>query len=225
MYLSDVDIKKALKAGEIIIEGFDEARLQPASYDILLGNKFVIHNTQGTTAIDPVNKIYPDTREIIIPDDGQFVLHPGISILGTSVDYFGSEKYLVHLSGKSSLARIGLIIHNTAGIINPGHFLNITFELCNLNQLPIILRPNMRIGQILFSKLSSAPQKDYKTTGRYYGRDWQHFVDPKESEKKPGTSALDFKGVPPDMKLPTKSPIGAPIKSSIKKVKPRARKK
>lgn len=182
MYLSDQDIKKALKNGEIIINDFEEERLQPASYDILLGSKFIVHSTEKTTAIDPVNKIFPETKEVNVLDDGFFVLHPGISILGTSVDYFGSDKYLIHLSGKSSLARLGLIIHNTAGIINPGHFLNITFELCNLNQVPIILRPKMRIGQILFSKLTSSPKKDYKTTGRYFNRDWQHFVDPKEEE-------------------------------------------
>jgi dCTP deaminase len=184
MYLSDGDIKKAIESGDILIRDFDESRLQPASYDILLGNKFVVANSETTAAIDPVMKIFPQTKEIIIADDGMFVLHPGVSLLGTSVDYFGSDKYLVHLSGKSSLARLGLVIHNTAGIVNPGHFLNITFELCNLNHLPIILRPNMRIGQILFSQLSSAPQKDYKTTGRYHGRDWQHFVDPKELEAK-----------------------------------------
>src|SRR3989344_574891 len=184
MYLSDRDIKKALKNGEIMIHDFEEARLQPASYDILLGNKFLVHNTETTMAIDPVKKIYPVTKEIIVKEEDFFVLHPGISILGTSVDYFGSDKYLIHLSGKSSLARLSLIIHNTARIINPGHFLNITFELCNLNHVPIILRPNMRIGQILFSRLSSPPEKDYKSTGRYQGRDWQHFVDPKEEEIK-----------------------------------------
>ncbi|MDP3962534.1 MAG: dCTP deaminase [bacterium] len=184
MYLSDTDIRKAVKKGEIVIKPFDEARLQPASYDVLLGNKFMTHNTQSTVAIDPVRKIFPEVKEIIVPDDSTFILHPGVSILGTSVDFFGSDKFLIHLSGKSSLARIGLIVHNTAGLINPGHFLNITFELCNLNSLPIILRPNMRIGQILFSELSSAPEKDYKTTGRYHGRDWQHFVDPKEEEIK-----------------------------------------
>ncbi|MCL5781956.1 MAG: dCTP deaminase [Patescibacteria group bacterium] len=184
MFLSDREIREAVKDGSILIDGFDEGRLQPASYDILLGNKFIVHNTQSTPAIDPVNKIYPEAREIVVDNDGSFILHPGISILGTSVDYFGSDKYLIHLSGKSSLARIGLVIHNTAGIINPGHFLNITFELCNLNQIPIILRPNMRIGQILFSELSSAPMKDYKITGRYQGRDWQHFVSPREEERK-----------------------------------------
>lgn len=184
MYLSDKDIKIAVNKGDIVIQGFDDERLQPASYDILLGNKFLVSNTEATMAIDPVMKIFPETKEMIIPDSGLFVLHPGISILGTSVDYFGSNKYLIHLSGKSSLARLGLIIHNTAGIINPGHFLNITFELCNLNHIPIILRPQMRIGQILFSQLSSPPTKDYKTTGRYHNRDWQHFVDPKEDEIK-----------------------------------------
>ena len=184
MYLADREIKKALEKGDIVIQGFEEERLQPASYDILLGNKFLVSNTEATMAIDPVKKIFPETKELIIPDSGLFVLHPGVSILGTSVDYFGSDKYLIHLSGKSSLARLGLIIHNTAGIINPGHFLNITFELCNLNQIPIILRPQMRIGQILFSELSSRPSKDYKTTGRYHNRDWQHFVDPKEEENK-----------------------------------------
>lgn len=184
MFLADKDIRKAVEKGDIIIQGFDEERLQPASYDILLGNKFLISNTESTMAIDPVKKIFPETKELIIPDSGLFVLHPGISILGCSVDYFGSEKYLIHLSGKSSLARLGLIIHNTAGIINPGHFLNITFELANLNHIPIILRPGMRIGQILFSELSSKPSKDYKSTGRYHNRDWQHFVDPKEEEAK-----------------------------------------
>lgn len=100
MYLSDQDIKRAIESGDIIIRDFEDDRLQPASYDILLGNKFIVHNTESTTAIDPVKKIYPETKEIIVPDDGLFVLHPGISILGTSVDYFGSEKYLIHLSGK-----------------------------------------------------------------------------------------------------------------------------
>lgn len=184
MYLADREIKKAVECGDIVIQGFDEDRLQPASYDILLGNKFLASNTETTMAIDPVKKIFPQTKELIIPDSGLFVLHPGVSVLGTSVDYFGSDKYLIHLSGKSSLARLGLIIHNTAGIINPGHFLNITFELANLNHIPIILRPQMRIGQILFSELSSIPIKDYKNTGRYHNRDWQHFVDPKEDELK-----------------------------------------
>ncbi len=180
MYLSDTDIKKALKNGDVKIDNFDETRLQPASYDILLDNKFIITDAHFTDYIDPVRKIFPKTREVIISDNEMFTLHPGMNVLGTSRDYFGSDKYLVQLSGKSSLARIGLVVHNTAGVINPGHFLHITFELSNVNSVPIILRPGMAIGQILFSMLSSPTQKSYKDTGRYHKNDWTSYIPPKE---------------------------------------------
>jgi dCTP deaminase len=184
MYLSDVDIKKAVENGDVTISDFDPERLQPASYDIRLGNKFWVVSSHDCLFIDPVKKIYPTLIEKELKDGEEYFLHPGVTVLGTSKDYFGSNKYLVHLSGKSSLARLGLVIHNTAGIINPGHFLNITFELANFNKLPMILRPGMAIGQILFSVLTSEPKKDYKTTGRYFGRDHSHFADPKETEKR-----------------------------------------
>jgi len=180
MYLSDTDIRKEVKAGNIIIRVFDPKRLQPASYDIELGNVFQVVSGHELLAIDPVKKIYPKMVEKIIKDGDEYYLHPGGTILGTSKDYFGSDKYLIHLSGKSSLARLGLVVHNTAGLINPGHFLNITFELSNAGKLPIILRPGMPIAQITFAALSSPPMKDYKITGRYQGRDWDHFADPKE---------------------------------------------
>lgn len=83
------------------------------------------------------------------------------------MEKFGSEKYLIQLSGKSSLARLGLIVHNTAGLINPGHYLNITFELANMNSVPIVLRPGMEIAQLLFATMSSPPERDYRQTGRY----------------------------------------------------------
>lgn len=167
MFLADIDIIKGVQSGDIVLEPFDEKRVQPASYDILLGNKFIVNRPHQTCVIDPVKGIFAETEEILIPEDGQYVLHPGVSILGTSVDHFGSKKYLIQLSGKSSLARIGLVVHNTAGLINPGHFLKITFELCNLNNVPIVLRPNMPIAQLLFSPLSSMSERDYKETGRF----------------------------------------------------------
>src|SRR5574343_444095 len=184
MYLTDKDIKKALKKGDLVIKDFDEERLQPASYDILLGNKFWVVSGHESLMIDPVMKIFPKMVEKEVADGQEYYLHPGVTVLGTSKDFFGSDKYLVHLSGKSSLARIGLVVHNTAGIINPGHFLNITFELCNFNKLPIILRPGMRIGQILFSRLSSVIEHNYNHTGRYQGRDWDHFAEQKKKEIK-----------------------------------------
>src|SRR3989344_3945633 len=165
MFLSDTDIKKAVKAGKIILRPFRESQLQPASYDIRLGNNFIVNDESATHIVDPVKKIYAKTREIRIKDGAEFVFHPGISVLGSSKEYFGSDHYLIQVGGKSSLARVGLIVHNTAGIINPGHFLNITFELCNLNNIPIILRPGMEIAQLTFSKLTSPPSKRYKKVG------------------------------------------------------------
>ena len=177
MFLSDKDIKQAVKDEKITIRDFDIARLQPVSYDILLGNKFIITEPEKTSYVDPVKKIFPKTREIIIPDGENFILHPGISILGVSLDYFGSKEYLIQLSGKSSLAQIGLLVHNTAGIINPGHYLNITLELCNLNNVPIVLRPKMKIAQLLFSRLSSSVAQDYAQTRRYDEDNWDNFVE------------------------------------------------
>src|SRR6185503_16022314 len=173
MYLSDNDIAAAVKEGEIVLKPFDENRLQPASYDIRLGNKFIANIESDTPLIDPSKKLFAKTRETTVKDGDEFILHPGISVLGTSKEFFGSDHYLIQIGGKSSLARIGLMIHNTAGIINPGHFLNITLELTNQNNVPIVLRPGMEIAQLTFSKLTSPPRKSYKKTGRYAKDNWK----------------------------------------------------
>ena len=183
MILSDIDITKAVKRGDITIEPFDKKRLQPASYDLLLGNKFIVNNANATHVIDPVKKKYAQTEEIIVGDGKEFVLHPGVSVLGISKDFLGSEKYLVQLGGKSSLARIGLLVHNTAGLINPGHFLHITLELCNLNNVPIVLRPGMEIAQVTFSMMSTPPQQSYQEVGRYSKDNWSNHFSPKRKKR------------------------------------------
>ena len=167
MYLSDNDIRKGVQDGTIRITEFDEKRLQPASYDIRLADTFLIVKPHSIHAIDPVNKILPEYEKAVVTHEEGFILRPGVTVLGMSVEEFGSYDYLTHLSGKSSLARLGLVVHNTAWLINPGHFLHITFELANMSSIPIILRPNMEIAQILFSTLSSVPQRNYQKTGRY----------------------------------------------------------
>jgi dCTP deaminase len=181
MFLADVDIEKGVVSGDIVIEGFDRKRLQPASYDIRLGTKFIFNNDYLTGFIDPVKKVFSAKSEVSIEKGKTFILHPGVSVLATSEDFFGSNKYLIQLSGKSSLARIGLIVHNTAGLINPGHFLNITLELYNLNSIPIILRPGMEIAQLLFAELSCPPKHSYPDQGRYHKDNWQGYVPPKKS--------------------------------------------
>lgn len=179
MFLSDKDILSAVKAGEIVLDPFDEKRLQPATYDIRLGNTFIVNDAHSTKAIDPVMGIFPKTQTIEVKDGDEFVLHPGVSILGYSKEKFGSDSYLIEVNGKSSLARIGLIVHNSASIVNPGHFLNIALELCNLNNVPIVLRPGMEIAQLSFTTLSSHTKRSYKQTGRYSKNNFVGYVPPK----------------------------------------------
>ena len=182
MFLSDTDIKKAIRSGEIVLEPFDPARLQPASYDILLGNKFIENDASSTHFVDPARKIFAKTVEREVADGDEFVLHPGVSVLGLSKEFFGSDHFLIQVGGKSSLARVGLMIHNTAGIINPGHFLHITFEITNQSNIPIILRPAMEIAQLTFSKLTSPPERNYKKLGRFAKDNWKHFLPAKKKK-------------------------------------------
>ena len=191
MFLSDTDIHAAVKRGEIILEPFEVKRLQPASYDIRLGNTFIINEPHSTKAIDPGKGVYPKTNTVEIKDGEEFVLHPGVSILGYSKERFGSDKYLIEVNGKSSLARIGLIMHNSASIVNPGHILNIALELCNLNNVPIVLRPGMEIAQLTFSTLSNPTKRSYKQTGRYNQNNIVGYMPPKGAE--PGKKIIGGK--------------------------------
>ena len=190
MFLSDTDIKKAVQKGEITLEPFSESQLQPVSYDIKLGNKFITNDESSTHFVDPARKIYAKTREMEVKDNEEFVLHPGISVLGTSKEYFGSDVYLIQIGGKSSLARVGLMVHNTAGIINPGHFLHVTFEMTNQSNVPIILRPSMEIAQITFSMISSSPERNYRSVGRFAKDNWNHFTPAKKPKSRRHSSKL-----------------------------------
>ena len=170
------------RTGRIVLKPFDEANLQPVSYDIRLGNKFILNEEGRTRIIDPAQKIFAKTREVQVRDGEEFILHPGVSVLATSKEYLGSNDFLIQIGGKSSLARVGLMIHNTAGIINPGHFLYVTLELSNQNNVPIVIRPGMPIAQITFSMLSSPPAQSYKQVGRFAKDNWNHSAPPKVSK-------------------------------------------
>lgn len=196
MFLSDRDIEKAVQEGAIVIRDFDRERLGPASYDVILDNQFSITEPHKTPVIDPVNKIFPKIKEVEVADGEAFMLFPGETILGKVRDYIGSRDYLIQISGKSSLARIGLVVHNTAGIINPGHFLNITLELSNLNRVPIVLRPGMQIAQLTFSCLTSPVEYDYEKTGRFNGDNFKKNFSPSERKKLTRSVRTSKKRVP-----------------------------
>jgi dCTP deaminase len=184
MFLSDTDIKQAVEAGAIIIEPFREEQLQLASYDVTLGNEFEIVDRHDLQASDPAKKIFPKTRKITVADGEQFVLHPGENVLGKQKEFIGTDlKHLILLSGKSSLARIGLVVHNTAMLFNPGHKFYPTFELVNSSNTPIILRPGMEIAQLIFGELKSAADKSYVDVGRYDQENSDHFTDSKKMKE------------------------------------------
>ncbi|MEO8637971.1 MAG: dCTP deaminase [Candidatus Taylorbacteria bacterium] len=186
MFLSDVDIKKAIKDGSITIRPFHLKQLQLASYDVKLGNEFEVTNRHSTTAVDPSKKLFPMTRTIRIKDGEPFILHPGESVLGKQKEFIGVDNHhLILLSGKSSLARAGLVVHNTAMLFNPGHYFYPTFELVNTNNVPLILRPGMEVAQLLFARLTSPTSKDYKKVGRYDLINSAHFAPKGANSKKP----------------------------------------
>jgi len=182
MFLSDDDIQQAVEDGSIIIEPFNEEQLQVASYDVTLGNEFAVTDRHMTQSIDPAEGKYPKTRTLEVEDGDEFVLHPGENVLGKQREFVGVDnEHLILLSGKSSLARAGLVVHNTAMLFNPGHTFYPTFELVNTNTVPIILRPGMEIAQLLFAELTSATSKTYAELGRYGEDNSKHFKSKEEN--------------------------------------------
>ncbi len=172
MILSDKDIKKGIKTGQITIDPFNEASVQPASVDLHMDKHFLVFDTEGNKVIDPKKPVESLMREIIISEKKPFVLHPGGFALGLIVEKTGVDNTLVgRLEGKSSLGRLGLLIHATAGFLDPGNCLKMTLELHNTANMPILLYYRMPIAQMAFEKLSSPCEKPYspKIGSKYYG--------------------------------------------------------
>jgi dCTP deaminase len=160
--LSDRDLRTELAAGRIIIEPFDEACVQPSSIDIKVHNLFRVFRNHTAGIID-VKKDMTDLTELVdIPLDGVFILHPGEFVLGSTLERVAVPNDLVaRVEGKSSLGRLGLLIHSTAGFIDAGFDGHVTLELANVANLPITLYPGMKIGQISFMKMTSPAEKPY----------------------------------------------------------------
>ena len=163
MILSDRDIKIALSSGEIIIDPFDEKNLQPASIDLHLDKHFLVFSTHENTVIDPRINVDSLMKKVMIDEKTPFVLHPGGFALGNILETTGvANSHVGRLEGKSSLGRLGLLIHATAGFLDPGNSLKMTLELHNTANLPILLYYKMPIAQMAFEKLSSPCITGYK---------------------------------------------------------------
>ncbi|MGZ6267082.1 MAG: dCTP deaminase [Candidatus Limnocylindrales bacterium] len=172
--LSDRDIAAALAAERVKVEPYEEADLQPSSIDLHLDRSFRVFRNNRYAFID-VRAPQPDLTELLnVTDDEAFVLHPGEFVLGQTLEWVELPDDLVaRLEGKSSLGRLGLLIHSTAGYVDPGWKGKLTLELSNVAKLPIALYYGMKIGQISFFSMSSPVDRPYGSAGlgsKYQGQ-------------------------------------------------------
>jgi dCTP deaminase len=177
MVLSDVDIKKEINKGSLKIDPYIEDSLQPSSYDLHLGSKFVVFDNHETDIID-VKLKNNNTRIIDVTDKGYFIIHPNNFILGSTKENIKIPNYLVsRIEGKSSIGRLGLIVHATAGYVDPGFEGTLTLEMFNLSSIPIKIYIDMKIAQLSFFEMKSPSSKSY---GEYKNK-YQGQIDPTES--------------------------------------------
>ena len=180
MVLSDRTIKEELAKGRIVIEPLDPSDIQPASVDLHLDKKLLVFRNTRQPYID-VRKDLPDLTEIEeIPDDTPFILHPGEFVLASTMESVTlPDDVVARLEGKSSLGRIGLLIHSTAGYVDPGWSGHLTLELSNVANLPVTLYYRMKIGQISFLRLTTPADNLYGSP--VLGSKYQGQVEPTAS--------------------------------------------
>ena len=162
MVLSDRTIRELITSGRLGIEPFDELAIQPSSVDLRLDRRFRVFRSTRYSHIDPRLE-QPDLTELLaVPDGEAFVLQPGQFCLGNTWEEISLPDDVVgRLEGKSSLGRLGLVIHSTAGYVDPGFRGHLTLELSNAAPLPILLYPRMKIGQLSFLQMSTPADRPY----------------------------------------------------------------
>jgi dCTP deaminase len=172
--LSDKDILVEIEAGRITLDPYDEAMLQPSSIDVRLDRFFRVFDNHKYAAIDPAVDQHELTRQVETEGEEPFILHPGEFVLGSTYETVSlPDDVAARVEGKSSLGRLGLLTHATAGSVDPGFSGHVTLELANVATLPIRLYPGMKIGQFCFFRLSSPSQHPYgseKYGSRYQGQ-------------------------------------------------------
>ncbi len=186
MLLSDRDIKSEVAQGRVSLAPWDEAMVQPSSVDVRLDRYFRLFDNHKYHHIDPAVDQPELTRLVEVEPDEAFVLHPGEFVLAATYEVVTlPDDVAARLEGKSSLGRLGLLTHSTAGFIDPGFSGHVTLELSNVATLPITLWPGMKIGQMCFFRLSSPAEHPYGS--ERYGSRYQGQRGPTASR-----SALNF---------------------------------
>ncbi|GAD52061.1 deoxycytidine triphosphate deaminase [Halarchaeum acidiphilum MH1-52-1] len=166
MILSDADLLDRLETGDLVVEPLDdpELQIQPASIDVRLGKRFLEFQHANIPCIHPTDEreVEDYVTETVVEADEEFILHPGDFVLGTTKERVEIPRDLVaHVDGRSSLGRLAIVVHATAGLCDPGYRGQITLELSNLGTAPVALSPDMRISQLVFTELSSPAERPY----------------------------------------------------------------
>ena len=174
MLLSDRDIRAEITAGRVAVEPFTESMVQPSSVDVRLDRFFRVFENHKYSVIDPSIEQSELTREVVVEPNEHFILRPGEFVLASTYEIITLPDDIAgRLEGKSSLGRLGLLTHSTAGFIDPGFSGHITLELSNVANLPVKLFPGMKIGQLCLIKLSSPAEHPYGSAvyaSRYQGQ-------------------------------------------------------
>jgi dCTP deaminase len=174
MVLSDHTIREEIAAGRIVIEPFDDELVQPCSIDVTVGDTFRVFRNSRYPYIDVKLEMQDLTELVRVAPDEPFILHPGEFVLGVVAERVALPHDIVAtLDGKSSLGRLGLVVHQTAGVIDAGFDGHITLELANMANLPITVYPGMRIAQLSFMTLTTPADRPYGSGGlgsKYQGQ-------------------------------------------------------
>lgn len=170
MLISDRDIRAEIDAKRILLDPYDPAMVQPSSIDVRIDRYFRLFDNHKYAHIDPAEDQPELTRQVEVVADEPFILHPGEFVLGSTYEMVTlPDDVAARLEGKSSLGRLGLLTHSTAGFIDPGFSGHVTLELSNVATLPIKLWPGMKIGQLCFFRLTSPAEYPYGS-GEYGSR-------------------------------------------------------
>jgi dCTP deaminase len=160
--LSDGTIRRLVEEGRITIKPWDPGMVQPASVDLRLGNSFLVFHNFRVPAIDLADPPQNLTEQVVLDDGGSFVIHPGEFVLGRTEEYVElPDDVVARIEGKSSLGRLGLIVHATAGFVDPGFKGTLTLEITNLTRVPIVLWPGKPIAQLSFMTLDRPAERPY----------------------------------------------------------------
>ncbi|SDZ90804.1 dCTP deaminase [Haloplanus vescus] len=166
MILSDTDILARLSEGDLVIDPLDDVdqQVQPASVDLRLGAEFLEFQRTNISCIHPTREqeVSEYIDETVVDEGEEFILHPGDFVLGTTKERVEMPADLVaNVEGRSSLGRLAVVVHATAGFVDPGYRGQVTLELSNLGTAPVALTPGMRVSQLVFTELSSPAKRPY----------------------------------------------------------------